>query len=143
MENPPASPRIGRAALFGALVAQAVALVYAILAELFDLSWGLIVVGIAGGWLIGWAVLTGAFSGRFHLIVPRVRWLAVLIAVIAWIEAVVLGYVGSQLFYQGAATPVFDRLSLTGLLEYLNSAVFSPSILGLAAMAFVAWRSAR
>ena len=143
MENPPAAPSVGRAAIFGAAVAQAVAIPYGILAEVFDLSLGLIVVGIIGGWFIGWAVATGAWSGRFHLIVPRVRWLAALIAVAAWIEAAIVGYVASQIFYQAATTPLGDRLSIGGLLEYLNGSVVSPSILGLAAMAFVAWRSAR
>ena len=134
---------MGRAAIFGLVAGEGVALAYGLLADPVGLSWGLIAAGIAGGWLIGWAVATGAWSGRFHLIVPRVRWLAALIAVIAWIEAVVVGYVASQVFFQGAATPLADRLSLNGFLEYLNSSVFSPSILGLAAMAFLAWRTAR
>jgi hypothetical protein len=51
--------------------------------------------------------------------------------------------VSSQVFFQGAATPLLDRLSVSGFIEYLNSTVFSPSILGLAAMAFMAWRGAR
>lgn len=143
MENTPASPDVGRAAIFGVLAAQAVAIAYGLLAEAFDLSFGLIVVGMAGGWIIGLAVAKGAWSGRFHLIVPRVRWLAAVIAVAAWIEAAIIGYVASQLLYQAAATPLGDRLSFSGLLEYLSSSVLSPSILGLVAMAFVAWRSAR
>jgi hypothetical protein len=72
-----------------------------------------------------------------------VRWLAALLAVVAWIEAAIVGYVAGQLLYQAAATPLGDRLSLSGALEYLNSSVLSPSILGLAAMAVVAWRTAR
>ena len=143
MENPPASPNQTRAAAFGLVVAQGIALVYGLLADPFNLTWGLIVVGIVGGWIIGWAVAAGAFRGRFHLVVPAVRWLAVLLTIVAWIEATIVGYVGSQLFYQGATTPLGERLSLTGFVEYLNGAVFSPSILGLAAMAIVAWRSAR
>ena len=143
MENPPASPSIARAAVFGLLAAQGVALVYGVLAEVFDLSLGLVIVGLVGGWVIGWAVVNGAWSGRFHLIVPRVRWLATLIAVVCWIEAAIVGYVSSQLLYQAASTPLLERLSLPGLLEYLSGSVFSASILGLAAMALVAWRSAR
>jgi hypothetical protein len=134
---------LGPAAAFGVAAAQAVALVYSILADPVGLSWGLIVVGFVGGWVIGAAAVYGAWQGRFHLIVPQVRWLAALIALVAWIEAAIVSYVGSQLLYQAAATPLFERLSVTGMLEYLNSAVFSPSILGLAAMAFMAWRSAR
>jgi hypothetical protein len=132
-----------RATIYGVAAAQAVALVSGLLEDPIGLSWGLIVVGLVGGWAVGAAVVAGAFSGRFHLILPRVRWLAALIAVVAWIEAAVVGYVASQLFYQGPATPLLDRLSLSGFIEYLNGSVFSPSIIGLAVMAFMAWRSAR
>ena len=143
MENPPASPDIARAAVFGVAAAAATGLVYGVFADPVGLSWGLIVVGLLGGWVIGTAVANGAFSGRFHLLVPRVRWLAVLIALIAWVWAAIVGYVASQLFYQQATTPLGERLSVAGFMEYLNSFVFGPSILGLLAMAFVAWRTAR
>ena len=64
-------------------------------------------------------------------------------AVVCWIGAALVAYVSSQVFYQGAATPLMDRLSVAGLIDYVNGTVFSPSILGLAAMAFMAWRGAR
>lgn len=120
-----------------------VALVYGILADPFGLSWGLIAIGFVGGVLIGMAVVQGAFDGRFHLVVPQVRWLATLIAVVAWILSAAVSYVASQVFYQAASTPLADRLSLAGFADYFNGTVFSPSILGLAAMAFMAWRGAR
>jgi hypothetical protein len=143
VENPPASPNTTRALAFGIAAAIPVALVYGVLADPFGLSWGLIIVGLVGGWIIGTAVAQGAFNGRFHLIVPRVRWLSALIGVTAWIAATAVAYVASQMFYQGATTSLAERLSLSGFVEYLNSTVFSPSILGLAAIAFVAWRAAR
>ena len=132
-----------RAALFGVAGAALVGLVYGVLADPVGLSWGLIVAGLVAGWIIGTVVAQGAWAGRFHLLVPRVRWLAALIAVVAWVWAAIVAYVGSQLFYQGATTPIAERLSASGFVEYLNSFVFSPSILGLAAMAFMAWRTAR
>ena len=134
---------MAQAALFGLAASVPVALVYGVLADPFGLSWGLIIVGVIGGFIIGAAVAQGAFNGRFHLIVPRVRWLAAVVAVVCWTGAALVAYVSSQVFYQGAATPLMDRLSVTGLIDYLNSTVFSPSILGLAVMAFMAWRGAR
>jgi hypothetical protein len=131
------------AALFGLGAAVPVALVYGILADPFGLSWGLIAIGIVGGALIGMTVAQGAWSGRFHLVVPRVRWLSAVIAVFAWVAAQAVAYVGSQFFYQAASTPLADRLSFAGFADYFNGTVFSPSILGLAAMAFMAWRGAR
>ena len=134
---------MSRAALFGLGTAVPVALVYGILADPFGLSWGLLAIGFVGGVLIGMAVVQGAFDGRFHLVVPRVRWLSALIAVIAWIASAAVSYVASQVFYQAASTPLGDRLSLAGFADYFNGTVFSPSILGLALMAFMAWRGAR
>ena len=134
---------MAQAALFGLAASVPVALVYGILADPFGLSWGLIIVGLIGGLIIGAAVVRGAFNGRFHLVVPSVRWLAAIVAVVCWIAAVLVAYVSSQVFFQGAATPLADRLSVGGFFEYFNSAVFSPSILGLAAMAFMSWRGAR
>ena len=134
---------MAQAALFGVAASVPVALVYGVLADPFGLSWGLIVVGLIGGFTIGAAVVRGAFNGRFHLVVPRVRWLAAIVAVGCWIGAAVVAYISSQVFYQGAATPLMDRLSASGLIDYLGGTVFSPSILGLAAMAFMAWRGAR
>ncbi len=132
-----------RAAIFGAAAAALAGLVYGVLADPVGLSWGLIAVGFFAGLAIGGAVVRGAWAGRFHLIVPRVRWLAALIAVFAWLWAAVVAYVSSQVFYQQATTPLGERVSVTGFVEYLNGFVFGPSILGLAVMAFMAWRSAR
>ena len=132
-----------QATLFGGAAAVLVAFVYGIFAYPFDISWGLIVVGLIGGVAIGYATVRGAFGGRFHLVVPGVRWLAAIIAVLAWLGASLVSYVASQILLPAATTPLLDRLSVGGLLEDLNGTVFSPSILGLAAMAFMAWRSAR
>ena len=119
---------MSRAALFGLGTAVPVALVYGILADPFGLSWGLIAIGIVGGALIGMAVAQGAYDGRFHLVVPRLRWLSALIAVVAWVAAAAVSYVASQVFYQAASTPLADRLSLSGFGDYLNGTVFSPSV---------------
>jgi hypothetical protein len=132
-----------RAALFGLAAAAAVAIVYGILADPFGLSWGLIIVGIVGGAIIGAAVARGAFDGRFHLVVPAVRWLAAIVAVVAWLMAALVAYVASQLFYQAATTPLIERISVAGFFDYLSGSLFGPSIFGLAAMAFMAWRGAK
>lgn len=143
MESPPTSPRLANAAAFGIAAGLPVALVYGVLADPVGLSWGLIIVGLVAGAAIGAALARGAWNGRFHLIVPRVRWLAVLISVVTWAAAVVVAYVASQVLYQGATTPLGNRLSLSGFIEYFGGATVSPNLLGLAAMAFTAWRGAR
>lgn len=124
-------------------MAGPIALAYGLLADPVGLSWGLIIVGLLAGALTGAAVARGAWNGRFHLIVPNVRWLAVLVAVLTWVAAAVVAYAAGQVFYQAATVPLGDRLSISGFFEYLNGVAFSPSLLGLAAMAFTAWRGAR
>jgi hypothetical protein len=112
-------------------VTALVALVYAVLAEPFGFSWGLIVVGLVGGAGIGY-LLQG--SGRVTL--------AVALAVVAWLCGLAGAYVLSQVLYQGATTPLTSRLSLGGLWEYAQIA-FLPRAIALVATVIAAWRSAR
>lgn len=120
-----------------------IALVYGILADPFGLSWGLIVVALIGGAVVGASVAYGAWSGHEHETRRSLRWIAAACALLAWLAASGIGYVGSQIFFQGATTPLADRVSLAGFVEYFGGIVISPTIFGLAAMAFMAWRGAR
>jgi hypothetical protein len=119
------------------------AVVYGILADPFGLSWGLIVIGLVGGWAIGNAMGYGAWAGAEHAALPSLRWTAVLVAVLAWVASTVIAYVGSQFFYQAATTPLMERISIDGFVDYFQGTLLSPTLLGLAAMAFMAWRGAR
>ena len=134
---------MGRAVAFGLAAAIPVALVYGVLADPFGLSLGLIVVGLIGGYFIGLAMARGAYDGRFHLRVRNLELAAIGVSVVAWLLAIVVAYVGSQLFYQGATTPLLERVSVGGFIDYLGGSIFSPTVLGLFAMAFTAWRGAR
>jgi hypothetical protein len=143
VESSSATPRIVRAAAFGLAAAAPVALVYGILADPFGLSWGLIVVGLLGGSVIGMAVAYGAWGTTEHQAHKTLRWMAAAIAMLAWVAASVVAYVGSQIFYLGATTPLADRVSVAGFVDYFGGTLISPSLIGLAAMAFMAWRGAR
>jgi hypothetical protein len=129
--------------LYSIAAAVPTALVYGILADPFGLSWGLIVVGLVGGWLIGSAIAYGAWEGQEHSTIPALRWTAAVIALGAWLAASVVAYVGSQFFYQAATTPLMDRISVSGFIDYFQGTLLSPTLLALAAMAFMAWRGAR
>jgi len=119
------------------------AFVYGILADPFGLSWGLLVVGLVGGWLIGSAMAYGAWEGREHASVRALRWTAAVVALGTWVASSLVAYLGSQFFYQAATTPLMDRISVSGFIDYFQGTLLSPTLLGLAAMAFMAWRGAR
>src|SRR5256885_10059536 len=83
-------PRIYRATGFGVLVGAGVTLVYGVLTDPFGFTLGLIVVGIAGGYAIGFGVSTGAWSGKPHVPDRRVGRIAAVIALGAWLAALVV-----------------------------------------------------
>ena len=132
------------------------ALAYAILAEPFGFSWGLIVVGLVGGAGIGYlarsetaaasadATESAVSSDEYptERLRKRAQTLAVALALLAWLIGMVLAYVLSQVLYQAATTPLTQRLSLSGLWEYAQIALL-PRGIALVAMVITAWRSAR
>jgi len=134
-----------RAVLLGVAAANAVTLVYGVLSEPFEFSLGLLVVGFAGGWLIGSAVAYGAWSGREHETVRAVRWFAAVLAVAAGLAALFLAYTISQALLPQASTSVASRLSPSGFIDYLSGLdlVRIIHVVALALMAFMASRAAR
>jgi hypothetical protein len=139
-------PRILRGFDFGILAAFAVALVYGFLTDPIGLTWGLVAVGVVGGMAIGGAVSKGAWDGQPHLTVRKLQVVAVLIAIAAGIVGLFVAYVGSQAFYQQAATPLLQRLSIGGFSDYFAAVVDAirfDHAAAVAAMAFMAWRGAR
>ena len=120
-----------RSSAYALGAAALTALAYAVLAEPFGFTWGLIVVGLVGGAGIGYFLREGQRQG-----------LAVALAVLAWLVGLVLAYVLSQILYEAATTPLTQRLSLAGLWEYAQIALL-PRALALVATVIAAWRSAR
>jgi len=134
-----------RAIVFGAAAGIVVALAYGVLSEPFEFTLGLLVVGFAGGWLIGNAVAYGAWSGREHERVPALQWTAVALSIVSWVGALTLAFVISQALLPGATTPVASRLTLSGFLDYFSGLDLTRIIhlIALALMAFMARRGAR
>ena len=130
----PTGGLVGRAALSGLVAAAAVGLIWAVLAVVLDFHLGLLVVAGVGGWLIGVAV-------------ARVRpgaWpVAVGSALVAWLIAAALSYLLSQLLLPQAVTPLAERLSLAGLLDYTTQTFDLVQAAAIAILVVVAWRSAR
>lgn len=130
----------------GLVVALAMAVVYGVAGDPIGLTWGLIAVGFIGGLFIGAATARGAWGRRAHPPSRRVQLMASVLAIAAWFVGIAVSYLMSQLLYQQAGTDLFSRLSVDGLAEYFGGLYQATGISqagGLAALAFMGWRSAR
>jgi hypothetical protein len=120
-----------RAVALGVVAALAVALVYGLAAEAIQLTFGLIVVALVGGYVIGQAVKT--------------RRPAVALSIGAWVVGLVVAYVVAQALLPQASTSLGARLSAAGFVDYLSGLDVMKVVhpLALAATALAAWRGAR
>ncbi|HEY5488819.1 MAG TPA: hypothetical protein VIK00_03190 [Candidatus Limnocylindrales bacterium] len=134
-----------RGILLGVLAAIVTAIVYGVLSEPFEFSLGLLVIGFVGGWLIGNAVAYGSWSGREHETITALRWTAVALAVVAWVGALFLAFVISQALLPQAVTPLSERVTVGGFVDYFLGLdiVRFIHVIALALMALMAWRGAR
>lgn len=124
-----------RQALRGGLAAAvAVGLAWAGLSVVLDVHLGLLVVAAVGGWIVGAAVARAALGA----------WpIAVASAGLAWLIGAALSYLLSQLLLPQAVTPLAERLSLAGLLDYTTQTFDLVQAVALAILLVEAWRSAR
>jgi hypothetical protein len=143
--DPSDSPRFAYALGVGWLAAAVFAVVYAASAELIGLTFGLPVVALLGGWIIGSAVAYGGWGELAHVPYRGLRVGAVSLAVEGWVLGLILAYVLSQAFIPQASTALSDRLSVAGFFDYLLGldVVRFIHLLSLALVAFMAWRAAR
>jgi len=145
LPDPTDSPRFALGLGLGWLAAAAFAVVYALSAELVGLTFGLPVIGLIGGWLIGSAVAYGGWGEFEHLPHRGLRLGAVALAVEGWLLGLILAYFLSQAFIPQASTPLSDRLSLGGFFDYFLGLDFARflHLLALPLAAFMTWRAAR
>jgi hypothetical protein len=119
-----------------------VAVLYGFLLYPIGLTWGLIAIGIGGGWIIGKAVSHGAWRGLPH---PRnwsLRILAVVLSLVGWVLGMFVSYVMSQVLLEGAALPLLERLSGIGFSEYMTQTYDVFHGIAMGALAIMAWRTA-
>ncbi len=134
-----------RGVIYGILAALGTAVVYGILSEPIEFSLGLLVIGFVGGWLIGNSIAYGTWSGREHETRKPLRWIAVALAASAWVGALVIAFVVSQALLPQAATPLSERVTVSGFVNYFLGLdiVRFIHVVSLALMASMAWRGAR
>jgi len=134
-----------RGITFGIVAALGTALVYGVLSEPFEFSLGLLVIGFVGGWLIGNGIAYGVWSAKEHETIRVLRWIAVALAAIAWVGALVIAFVISQALLPQAVTPLSERVTLSGFVDYFLGLdiVRFIHVISLALLASMAWRGAR
>jgi hypothetical protein len=125
---------------WGVVAAAGVSLVYGILEYPVGLTWGLIAVGVFGGWVIGAAVARGAWRRQPHLSDRRVRLWAAVLGAFSWLGGMFVAYVASGLLFPAATTPLTERISfadyIAGTYDIIRGAAAVTLII-------VSWRSAR
>jgi hypothetical protein len=134
-----------RSVAYGIAAGAAVAIVYAVFAEVLSFRLGLLVIGFCGGWLIGNGMAYGRWTGREHEPVPALQWAALTISVIAWVGALVLSFAISQALLPEASTSLGERLTLANFAGYVFGFGIERivDVIALALMALMAWRGAR
>lgn len=141
-DHAPNSSSITSAFAWGGLGALGVSLLYGVLTYPIDLRWGLIAIGVLGGWIIGSAARKGAGQTEPHLASARLRPLAALLGVASWLGAIAVAYLFSQALFPDATTPLLERLSVGGLGEFLWGTFDLWHGLAIGALALFGWRSA-
>ena len=139
----PAPARLVRAGGLGTLAGIAVALAFGVAVGIFDLGAGLLVLAVLGGMGIGAAVRQGAWSGRAHAADVRVRTLASVIALGAWVAGAVVDYLLGLLFLPASAVDLPSRIDAAPFPGYLSARFGVLEILELLLVGAFAWRSAR
>lgn len=121
------------------------AVVCSAFAEVLGFTLGLLVIGFVGGWLIGNGIAYGVWSGREHETIRALRWTAVALAALGWIGALVIAFVISQALLPQAATPLSERVTVGGFVDYFLGLdlVRLIHVISLALLASMAWRGAR
>ncbi|MEA2677223.1 MAG: hypothetical protein QOJ81_1364 [Chloroflexota bacterium] len=145
LQDPSDSARYARGLGLGWLAAAAFAVVYGLSAELVGLTFGLPIIGLLGGWLIGTAVAYGGWGELEHLPHRGLRLGAVSLAVEGWVLGVILSYILSQALIPQATTALSDRVTLGGFFDYFLGLDFARflHVAALLLAALMAWRAAR
>jgi len=138
-----ARPNLRRGTAFGAVAALVVVAAWLVLGGIFGASLGLIVAGVAGGWLIGAWTAFGAWSegARGSHRAPGV--VAGTLALFAWFGGTVAVYLWTRAILPGSARPFGERLAEVPFPGYLAGFFGPVEELEIAALVAVAWYEAR
>ncbi|MBA2487890.1 MAG: hypothetical protein H0V36_01030 [Chloroflexi bacterium] len=132
-----------RGALAGLLVGGATALVLGLLSAILDVTLGLLVVAVVGGWAIGVAVVRATWRSTGQPAADATRVIGAACGVLAWLGGRLVDWLVSLAILPGSTLSIGERLVNSPFIVWLTpqlSLIDGGQLLLLAALA---WRSAR
>lgn len=135
-------PDLLRATLLGGLVGLGVAALSALFWAVLSITAGLLAIAILGGWLIGVAVRTGAWSGRPHRPSRTPLALAAILGVLAWVATLLLAWLVSMAILPGSTRSFPERLAALPFLDWVSPQLEPLDYLRLVLLAGIPWWSA-
>jgi hypothetical protein len=136
-------PDLPRALLLGLLASGLVALAAGLLRSILDVSTGLLVLAVAGGWAVGAAVRRGAWGGLAHRASTAPEALGLTLGAVGWVAGFVLAWVVALAILPGSERSLADRLTTTPLLDWLAPQLGLADVLALVLAAVFGWYGAR
>jgi hypothetical protein len=136
-------PRMTRGVGLGLVAAVVVAVVCALLRGILDLTTGIIVFAVAGGWAIGAAVRQGAWAGQPHRPSSAPALAGACLGVLCWLAGVAGAWVAAMATLPGSARTLLERLASTPFLDWLAPQIGLADVLSLLLFAGFGWFGAR
>lgn len=136
-------PDLRRGSLAGLLAAGTTALALGLLSAILDVTLGLLVVAVAGGWAIGIAVARGTWRSMEHRPFEAARAIGAVLGVLAWLGGRLVDWIISLAILPGSTLSLGERLAVTPFIGWLAPQLSVLDALEVALLAAVAWRSSR
>jgi hypothetical protein len=130
---------VGLGLVAGVVVALACALVRGIL----DLTTGIIVFAVVGGWVIGAAVRQGAWGGQPHRPSSAPAVAGACLGALCWLAGVAGAWVVAMATLPGSSRTLPERLASTPFLDWLAPQVGLADLLSLLLFAGFGWFGTR
>jgi len=144
--EPPApltDARMGRALAAGLLAGVIVVVAWLALGGALGLDWGLAVVALAGGWLVGQVVSMGAWGGERHVPAVSPRLLSVGLAIVAWMGGQVAVYLWTRITLPDSALTVGERIAATPFTDYFGGIAGPLDMIEVLLIVGAAWFASR
>lgn len=132
-----------RGSLTGLLASGATALVLGLLSAILDVTLGLLVVAVVGGWATGAAVVRGTWRSVEHPASTATRMIGAALGALAWLGGRLVDWVVSLAILPGSTLSVGERLVNNPFIDWLSPQLSLLDGAQLLLLTAVAWRSAR
>ncbi len=134
---------MGRALAAGVAAGLVVVVVWLALGGALGLDWGLAVVALAGGWLVGQAVSMGAWGEERHVAALSPRLLSVGLAIVTWMGAQVAVYLWTRVTLPDSTLTVGQRIAATPFTDYFGGIAGPLEVIEVLVIVGAAWFASR